>query len=799
MSNNKKSKSRIAPKGRNTLALPPPNIHFREKSDPAGNDEPIVGKWIYVFIEPTKELYAEVYAEKADSWHVEYRPLKKRKKKLTSFDSRTKGYVVINRKRLKNGEYRVFLSPVRASDDALDQLKDQLKELEVVLPLGVNSAGIQWANVLDAFHAAEIQHKKYLAEFDKWDGFVNDQKRQGRLFIATTIASWLAGGDKADVADRLKSKSGPANVVKRYEKDEKKKRGASEWAMVAGIHIMDSVRHALIDLSTQQQGKDELAVGLLHWGIVSQSMLCVAPGRVFANKLMQENKALPAAILMGDADHPDLYGAYATFKKAYAAAMTTYLELLAARVRQLKGSVKARDINQKIILYLRKLGIESELRGTYKRIHERLEAGDKITKRLKGTKRSSVIKSYKKLQRKAGVAIPDYGKDAKVVLGTADRLDAKHLSHENVVQVAQILFDAISLMDSIVDYRDSFPQDKDKKLIAIVGAGGDFYGAAADLAEKMNKGLKFLRITGGAASLISGIVDMLDAEDKAVRAAMNDKNYAAAAGHGITAVGASMTAIAGGILLVKGISGGAMFGGPFGAIVGAIGAGLMAIGMLVVAYFSDNDYQQFAEHCYLGKDSSTSITPDWSTVGFGGGSIMNEVYALYDLLYRYKVNFVKVAKIHAGIPYSTTSWAGVKLIIYPQYGFGSESKYHIDVKMVHDSRAIESTFEVKGLVLPDSKSSTGSGKIPYIVRRWTAGEAVDNMLAQKKKPTARKGVPESLHRYTGHFTLTCQLMLGQMAVGKVFRLKGKIGGHNPKPISTKWTQRDYEEHHIEFE
>jgi hypothetical protein len=786
--------SSIAAHRKNTLILPPPKLTFRELSVPTPDEsgEPIIDKWIYVFIESSKELYAEIHAEKEDLWHVEYRPSGKRKAP-GSFDAHTPGDITIDRKRLQKADYRAFLSPVRASNGALDLLKKDLANVAQPLsplPGDTNAKGVPYCKIYDAFRMAEHSHREYLLAYVHWASYVSDQERQARLFIATTVDSWLADGDPAEIGKYLKGKSRPSKLVKDYEAAEKTNREEAEQDMVTTVNIMDLVEHYAIDLSTQQGGEKELAVGLLHWGIVSENMLCVAPGRIFANKLMRENKALPAAILLSDADTPNLYGAYATFKKAYEGASQIVLHLLAARVKQLRETAGSPlKVKEKIILYLRKLGLESELKGNYKRIQERLEAGDKISKRLKGTKRSSVITTYQKLVKKAGAKIPDYG-DAQTLVDTANRLEAKQLRTEGAVQLAQVLFDAISLMDAIEDYRAAFPEDKDKKILAVVGAGGDVYNAAAELAERLGSHVTFLRITGGAAGFISGVVDMLDAEDKALNAAVNNNDYAAAVGHGITVVGASMTALAGGVLLVKGITGGAMFGGPFGAIVGAIGAGLMAIGMLVVAYFSDNDYQTFVRHCFLGKDSDTSVSPDWATVEFGGGSIMSEFYALYDLIYRYKVNFVTLVKVTAGLPHDTEEWAGLELIIHPQYGFGSESRYRADVLMTHDLARIDSKFEVKGLVLPDTHSTVNADGI---FRRWSTLEVVDNMRAHKSDVRVWPG---NFYIYTGRFTVTVQLTIAGMAVGKPTKLSGKIGGTNEKPLSSRWTRQDYEEHHI---
>ncbi|HEX7070062.1 MAG TPA: hypothetical protein VF190_04625, partial [Rhodothermales bacterium] len=271
------------------------------------------------------------------------------------------------------------------------------------------------------------------------------------------------------------------------------------------------------------------------------------------------------------------------------------------------------------------------------------------------------------------------------------------------------------------------------------------------------------------------------AEEKMVRAAMNSNDYAAAVGHGMTAVGASMTALAGGVLFAKAVSGGAVFGGPFGAIVAAIGAGLMALGMLIVAYFSDNDYQSFSRHCFLGEDHGDSVTPDWSTVTFGGGSLRNEVTALYDLLYRFKVSLVETVKVTRGLPNDTYDFSGLRLTITPGYTETANSQFKVNLSVTPGSRHFEGTFDfkVKDLKLPDSETSHSTDdqtKVTTLVRAWTGAEmwkiGDDQFHEMKRKfPIVR-----NLYLYDTDFSLEVQLIESGRELGKPVRIKDSMGG-----------------------
>ena len=837
-------KAAIAPNRRNTLVVPSRQLTFWEGTKPeVDRGQPIVNKWIYLFIESKGELYAEIFAEKFDRWHVEYHPSSS--KSVKRFDRRTKSRVSIDFNLLDRGEYRVFLSPIRANDEAVRLLKTAVTDLALVKVSGATTDGIPYAIVHDAFHAAENQHKNFKAAYNKWNDFVSDEIRQSRLFIASAINLWMQDGDKAQVGEHLLDKDEPERILREYRATEQKIREKAEHEMVLLCQILDSIEHQVIDLAAQKQGKKELAVGLLHWGIVSQCMLIMAPGRVFANKLMEEEKAIPTTILLGESLHPDLYGTYSTFKKVHAASMSTVLNLLAARVKNLRKSVSPRLKSEKVLLYLRNLKLESKLQGTYKRVHERLESGERITKRLRGMKRSIIEKSYKKLVRRANTHISDFSREAQEVIETANRLDLKHSRIENSVSVFNLFADVISFMDAIEEYREAFPDAKQEKLFATVGAGSGLYSAAAELAFNLSKDnvLKaILKANGGLAGFVSGVFDMLDAEDKAVRSVMHDNNYAAAAGHSITAVGASMSAFAGGILLaegifsvlvLKGFAVGAVFGGPFGTIVGLIGAGLMISGMLVVAYFSENDYQTFVRHCFLGRNRGTIVAPHWSTVRFGDLTLSDEVRALYDLMYRFRVALVTVRKELDALPKSRIKWSGLKLTILPQYGLdvlpdhelhdlGKTPRYHVKLKIKYDSPQLKATFADE-VVLPDAVSWvstqlnsslaedvflpeevvfadvgvwTDDVRAPksassHIIRRWTPDEVWQNMLS------IPVGSPElRVDTLVGEFELKVVLNFGNVQVGKPLEFKGKIGG----PIKgTPPSYVEFKEHHIEIE
>ncbi|HEX7071212.1 MAG TPA: hypothetical protein VF190_10415, partial [Rhodothermales bacterium] len=481
---------------------------------------PIVKKWIYI-LDDGGEVLAEIFAEKADLWHVDYHPPAK-PQPLSKFDKTTTAKVVVKKQLLDDGQYRLFLSPARAGEKCRQYLRDNAKDIGILALSETVADGVPVAYAYDYYLIVEFLHRvQYLPALAAWEQYVQNEDRQARLFIASVLDSWMADGDPADVADTLKDPKAPRRIVDEYTAEEKEKRVWAERNMQVLGDTISSKVHQAIDVAAQES-VEGLAIGLLHWGIISQGMLRVAPGRVLAKKIFEEDVAFISRVLFGDSTNPDLPTVYGTYKKVHAAAVGAMIELLAAKVRVLKAAAGApRSSLEKVRLYLKALGLETELKGDYKLISERLEAGDRITKKLKGPKRARVISTTQKLIKKAGAEIPDFDAKATELLETAERYELKGKPLEAAAAGVQVILDLVSLISAIEEFRNAFPDSKDEKLIGIVGAGGDFYGSMASLVDTFSQRARFFGVTGGVAGFVSGVVDMLDAEEKMVRAAMN--------------------------------------------------------------------------------------------------------------------------------------------------------------------------------------------------------------------------------------------------------------------------------------
>ena len=752
-----------------------------------GDNEQVRKKWIYAFVE--RELVAEIQAVDDGEWNISVHPNLDDSADNTVHT--TAGYVTVDENKSASKGYRFFLSPVRLTSAAVSVLKaeNNLEHLPLHKPTAGTAqdpAGRIVVEALDYFRLTEDFHRtEYLPALHDWEAWVENEERQQELFIATQLQGWIGKDDPGDIKDCLKSEDAVDDFIKAYEQEEKTKRTAAEQAMAQLAEWIRSPQHMAIDLATQGQDVEALAVGLLHTGIVYRRVTATAPGRGLVAKVMKEAKTLPATHLFSEKKQALMDSAFSIFKKTWAASLCAFTELLPAKIKSLRKAVgEGRSNAERIQLYLRNLSVETDLKGNYKILHERLERGQGITHGLGSSKKDKnkarrLKTTYQKLVKKADAEIPKYDDQATRTLATADRVEGYKASAEFNGKLVGFALQAVTLCLAIEDYREAFPEAKKEKLLSMAGSGCDFFDAAAGLVDEFVKNKRaaaFLGVTAGAAGFVSGVIDMLDAEEKAVQAAMNRNDWYGCVGHGITMVGASMTAIAAGVIIAKGVSGGALFGGPFGAIVGGVGAGLMALGMVFAAAFSDSDYQTFARHCFLGEDHGTRVDPEWAVVPFGQGSIRNEVDALYDLAYRFKVEVYIVATSRA-VAKASGSWteyeaAGVEMRITPGVFEGDSTQYEVDLEL-RDLSGTPVFLSENDLILPDPKTDTStddSGRVTALRRFWPR-------TGMKVQKDGQERVPnKKMHRYKLPVKYEVRVKDKGHYIGQPVKGKGRIGG-----------------------
>lgn len=782
-------------------------------------------KWIYILDRESKEVYAEIKPKKAKiessgrmekpyRWHVRYLP-SEFNSDFNPDSEYNKASVVVDESKLDEGQYVVFLSPVRASDRSINYIKSHIntfKTLSVSQQYEVSDDEIDQnvpvAVVMDYYAYTEFLSDLYKSSLHKYNGFLSNEKRNNELFIASVVKSWIAEpgskeieewlrnppNDRADITDPEKIRQeltdpadvkqylrkSPEQVIGEYTSDERKAREKAEDRMKTLADSVDHPSHQAIDYSVQDGDTEALAVGLLHWGIISECMLCVAPGQVLAHKLMEEGNTLPVTHLFSESQDSNLQDAFTVYKGVHAAGVTIASQLLSAKARVLRQKAgEGRSMPERVRLYLRNLSLETELKGTQRHIYNRLESGDRITRglRKKGRERQRTLRQYQKLVKKANQRIPLYELQARRQLKNSNRFTRMASTISLRGGAAFVLMQVATLIIAVEDYRSAFPDAKDEKLLTTVGSGTYFYAAVTGLLNELNLGQgyhRWLARTGGIALFVGGVIAMLDTHG-GMEEALKRNDVGAAVGLGVQQTGLFAVALSGFMTALTYTS---RFGTRFGAVglwAGVIGAGLYATGVLIVAYFSRNDYQTFARHCFLGKNHGEEVKPDWSTVPFGGGNdLENEVTALYELLYQYKVEFVKTVerKQAVGEFQETYEWSGLKLTIIPGLEHDSNSSYHVDLVLKHSSRHVPYTFTAENIVL----SSTDGDSV---VHRWSRSEVVDKWI-QKYGPDGAtnqtKNDIKRLHLHPGEFSLTVQLKVEGEKVGEPKEIEGTTGG-----------------------
>jgi|GEM_PF-3800235 hypothetical protein len=705
-------------------------------------------KWVYAYYVRSKDeyiLHAEVFINSGTSYEVVYDPnmskarAERRQKVITN-----KGYIDLDESegRRQGGGYYFVASPVAMTKKALDKL---MEKRTILYNLGDHVVN-DYKNdppvifeVKDPFDVAVDVHADYLGKLDAWEAFIGDEKRQARLFIASTLKNWI-GDDGKDPADlkRMLKKGEPDREINSYINSEKTHRTAAERAMEHFAYEVSYPEFEAVEQSALDGGNYGIAMLMILWGICSEGMCHTAPGRALAYNLVSDKNNFLSTVIFPE--QPKDWGMiFGDFADTWAASLEVVGELLPAKIKKLMDAAKSGTFSstQKVQMYLKNLSIETTLQGDSRLIHERLEKGQRMTAGLKKGKRAKVINSFKKLVKKADAVMPDYTIQAKKQLDLAQKYHGAKTNIDYIGKSIGFILYTANFISAIEDFWNSYPDTKDQKLLSVIGAGSDIFALASGVAEAYMqkrtalKAAKALGMLGGAASAVSGVIDMLERMEKSVHSAMKTKDYGKAVGMGISAVGAATTAFAGGIVLVKALSGGALFseaivcGMTLGTVAGIIGVVLMLAGSLLVAWLSRSKYQEFAEHCFLGDDYGDEIHPDWSSVKFGGkGSYMQQIAALYDLIIMFNVEVVTAVLERPGLPYNTYESNGFRIKITPGLFDQDTCKFIVslqvdayniwnDLYLKHDNLVLP--FQGAGCVVEKDQN----GRVSLITHTWT--------------------------------------------------------------------------------
>lgn len=561
--------------------------------------EPIAGKWLYVFRDKT--LIVEAYAAGAASW--------KGKDHETGATWESTGEIYIDPGPAgARYSYQFFLSPVKLSDGGKKILTKGATLSTAAITAGCQELG-QTVNVCDPLRWAADMHRLYYAPAVRaWQGWMLDENRQAQLFIATVLKGWIDADDQFGADNELRSGE-PDKWLDAYKKREARLRKKAEEAAAHLAHAVDSNEYFAVETSCMDNGKEDLSIGFQAWGAICRGLLETEPGRAFVAGIVANDDRLPTKYLFTDSPPSNALG-FGEYRYAWLGAWSVFEELVAGRIRYLeKQGVSALD---KVRLYLEHLGVET-LKGSYRHAYRNIAEGKRLTTGVPKKKRGAFLESVERLEKKAN----KWGDHLKSPAELSAPLDKWHngfqANYGATITSVTFIIEVANLAVAISEYKKAEGYDKTSKMLSMIGATADMTIVLTQIGESLVKSGTHKRIlsgVAGSATMVSGVMDMLAFEEDAV-AAVGVRDYSQAVGHGIAAVGAGVTVVAGGMLLAKAITGGAIFGGPVGAIVGAVGGVLIVAGTVFAAWVKNTPHEEFAEYCFLGDESDDDPWLPW--------------------------------------------------------------------------------------------------------------------------------------------------------------------------------------------
>ena len=630
-------------------------FQIKELVYPGDSAIEIKGKWIYAIHLDALTVLAEVFAENSNKWLFRYYPDFPADSSIPPPDKYCDGKLELPMIKASESPTNVgfYISPFRLTADAIKFLLEDGKRLKAVCVRPVREINERlFAAVPDPYQWATDAHEKYyIPLLDEWQNYIFDPQTQAKLFIAATLKAWINADDKGliydskdplDLKDDLKDGE-PDCFINRYKYEEEQLRVKAEKAGAYLYHCVYAPEHRAAEEAALESKDSALTLTFQNWAVVCERATETAQGRMFAVNAFNDKTRLPNKYLFSE-DAPEslpdtLKSYFPNTRYAWQAAIAMAGDLLPAVIKNITEKNVRSQIYEKMIDYLVRLGIEKAGMEIPKGMPKYLgdKAGKTLYQQLKqnkditeGLTHKRTIERVEKLYEKVlkvsdADIIKNVGDDS---LSVFTKRYNESLVGRNRLKIA-FVFETINVMLAITEFSTSNQKAgwNNDKFVSLLGASADFASVFAESSFKQigleeitvkqlggesakkfgfDKAGKVAlgRAVGGVAGIIGGICQMTDEQRQMVEG-YGQYDYGVVAGHGIAAAGAAMTAVGGGLMLAEAIGGGTAVGGPFGAAIGAVGAGLIIGGNLLAVWLKDRPHEQFARFCFLGKQYGT--------------------------------------------------------------------------------------------------------------------------------------------------------------------------------------------------
>ncbi len=569
----------------------------------------------------------------------------------------------------RNSDFGFFLSPVRLSRramemllaaigtlDPLDEACEPFVRAKWMRPTPEAATSVMLVGMPDPFRWMVDAHEDYyIPLLNEWQGWIHDETRQAKLFIASTLKAWIDDGNKLGIANEV---TGLETWMAEYRSQEQTLRDEAEGSCAYVAHCLDSpeckiVEAACVD-AVQPFMYDTKAVELGHQvhATTAYRLTEMRAGRYVVAKLVKDTERLPRKLLFDRAAGPDYTFALGRYTwtaslQAFAYYYPAFERLVLRAERSMFGSNTV-DYCQLMMQRMSLPTQKQQLNLIFMQQRQRFP--------LKGTPPST------RTMRQAGYQILV----APAITTVPPPNLGYHMSRLHLRQVA----DAVSFVVEAINLTNAFSQWKEasgvtqfNKSISLIGASGDMAAFLADFTKRYlqhaewkgaSKGVLAAETVGSAAGTVAAICEFNDELAKFMPAA-DQRNYGEAVGYGIAMAGAVTVAIGSGIALGASLStifataGVASVAAPEAAPIIAAGAAMIAIGTTLAWALTRNEYELFAVRSFLGKDHGNPVDYfPWSAFPIPTPSAVKEQAVLLGLISNFQVTITG-----SGTPYES--------------------------------------------------------------------------------------------------------------------------------------------------
>lgn len=646
-------------------------VYVKELRYPGHADEvnPIAGKWVYAFHKNKLVSWARVDA--GGRW--------------TQYDAGEKQIGTSdNQFHLDPGpasdrSYTFFLSPVKLGRAAIEELTrgDTLSWAAVTVCCNGEGKNV-YVYISDPWSwAAALHAHYYLPLLRQWKEWATDPERQCKKFIAEVLDGWIRNGDKHDIEGLLWKRFPPKKLLEKHRKDEAALREAAEEAGMQLAQAVDCPEHRCVELAALAAGKQALSSACQALACVTEGLCETRTGQRLAMLLANDRARIPARLIFRDTATPGLE--FGEYRYAYLGIMALARDLAPAACNIFH--------RKRFQAFIEHLGVKTAAEAYAIAGSELLWRMERLAPEVKLKYKNETIVSYDRLRELGAAWADSFNPRAENIKPRArankiDQIYQPLMPYLEGIQVtAGAVIEVFNFCAAYSALLEASEQDSADKALELVGASADLATMLFDRAEGLaasRHGLRYIKGFGGAASFVSGIIDMMGFQQQA-QSAWLKHDYGRACGMGVAAVGAATGAFAGAMVTASAVLKAGSALGPVGAVAGIVGAVLVGVGSYVAVKYASTPFKDFAARCFMGHEHNhKSEHRWWARHNIPCKSVAQEAEVLTALISNFAVTgSVGHVEIHPGLIHSESSF---EAIVQTVCG-GQREEYRVEINI----------------------------------------------------------------------------------------------------------------------